>query len=91
MAISATQFVILRSPVSSTGRRENLILLNLFKNKKPKKRRDPHGFEKRSLRMTPAESDEILTRKSTAQDDGILNSFLHSHDRTTLIVYHFCQ
>ncbi|HHT10076.1 MAG: hypothetical protein PHU16_06255 [Atribacterota bacterium] len=29
-AIPAIHFVILRSPVSSTGRREDLILLNLF-------------------------------------------------------------
>ncbi|WP_324478632.1 hypothetical protein [Atribacter sp.] len=33
VAIAATQFVILRSPVSSAGRRENLILLNLSKIK----------------------------------------------------------
>jgi hypothetical protein len=32
-------------------------------------RRDPHGFKKRGLRMTSVVSEEILTRKSTAQDD----------------------
>jgi len=33
---------------------------------------DPHGFIKRSLRMTPVVSDEILTRESTVQDDSII-------------------
>jgi hypothetical protein len=32
VAISVTQFVILRSPVSFSGRRENLIILNLIQN-----------------------------------------------------------
>jgi hypothetical protein len=30
---------------------------------------DPHGFKKRGLRMTSVVSEEILMRKSTAQDD----------------------
>jgi hypothetical protein len=43
----------------------------LFFSSQNFKRRDPHGFKKRSLRMTPVASDEILTREGTAQDDEL--------------------
>jgi hypothetical protein len=43
----------------------------LFFSSQNFKRRDPHGFKKRSLRMTPVASDDILTREGTAQDDEL--------------------